>query len=44
LRRSSRRSALPFSLGIGIPYLNIHYCIIYAVINRPSVGEDFDDL
>jgi hypothetical protein len=34
LRRSSRRSALPFSLGIGFTHLNIHYCFIYAVVNN----------
>ena len=33
MRRSSNRSALPFSLGIGVPLLNTHYCIIYAEIN-----------
>jgi hypothetical protein len=33
LRRSSSRSALPFSLGIGVPLLNTYYCILYADIN-----------
>jgi hypothetical protein len=37
LRRSSRRSALPFSLDIGIPYLNIYYCIIYAGVNNSEL-------
>src|SRR2546425_6363269 len=39
LRRSSNRSALPFSLGIGVLLLNTYYCIIYAEINR-FVHED----
>jgi serine/threonine-protein kinase len=34
LRRSSSRSALPFSLGIGVPLLNTYYCILYAEINK----------
>jgi hypothetical protein len=32
LRRSSKRSALPFSLGIGVRPPNTYYCIIYAHI------------
>src|SRR5713101_5615855 len=32
LRRSSSRSALPFSLGIGVPQ-HLLYCILYAEIN-----------
>jgi hypothetical protein len=36
LRRSSRRSALPFSLGIRVPNLNIYCCIVYAVDNSLS--------
>src|SRR3989442_13413909 len=34
LRRSSSRSALPFSLGIGVLLLNTYYCILYAEINK----------
>src|ERR1700682_2863294 len=37
LRRSSNRSALPFSLGIGVLLLNPYYCIIYADINNLAV-------
>jgi hypothetical protein len=38
LRRSSRRSALPFNLAIGIPHLNIHDCIISAVRNSQATA------
>src|SRR6266403_5968231 len=34
LRRSSSRSALPFSLGKGVLLLNTYYCILYAEINK----------
>jgi integrase len=33
LRRSSNKSALPFSLGIGALLLSTYYCILYADVN-----------
>src|ERR1019366_7732807 len=39
LRRSSSRSALPFSLGIGVLLLNTYYCILYADINSALSNE-----
>jgi predicted nucleic acid-binding protein len=34
LRRSSNKSALPFSLGIGALLLSTYYCILYADVNK----------
>jgi uncharacterized protein len=43
LRRSSSRSALPFSLGIGVLLLNPYYCIALfmqrSIVDIARIGE-----